>query len=88
MTLRTHTAEGDSLELTEFDGKHFALISSKAYAPGQPITLIVELVPTCTLDLKSLGSKKRADDRFDVRARAQTLAKGTRDRIVAALDGG
>ena len=88
MTLRTRTSEGDTLELTEFDGKHFALVSSKAYAPGQPLMLTVELVPPCMLDLKSLGSKKRTDDRFDVRARAQTLAKGTRDRIVAALDGG
>jgi hypothetical protein len=88
VTLRTRTAEGDTLELTAFDGKHFALVSSKAYAPGQPITLTVELVPTCLLELKSLGSKRRDDERFDVKARAMTLAKPTRDRIVAALDGG
>jgi hypothetical protein len=88
VTLRTHTGNGDTLELTAFDGKQFALISAKAYAPGQPIVLTVELVPPCTLELKSLGSKKRSDDRFDVKARAMTLAKPTRDRIVEALDGG
>jgi hypothetical protein len=88
MTLRTRTAEGETLELTEFDGKQFALVSPRAFAPGQPLILTVELVPPCMLDLKSLGSKKRADDRFDIRARAMTLAKPTRDRIVAALEGG
>jgi hypothetical protein len=88
MTLRTRTAEGETLELTEFDGKQFALVSNKAYAPGQPLILTVELVPPCMLELKSLGSRKRDDERFDIKARAMTLAKPTRDRIVAALDGG
>jgi hypothetical protein len=88
MTLRAHTSDGAKVELTSFDGKQFSLISTRAYAPGQPMPLTVELTPPLTLDLKSLGSKLREDQRFDVRARAQTLPKGTRDRLVAALDGG
>jgi hypothetical protein len=88
MTLRAHTSDGDKLELTNFDGKHFALVSPRAYAPGQPMPLTVELTPPLTLELKSIGSKVREDQRFDVRARAMTLPKATRDRLLAALDGG
>ena len=88
MTLRVRVGEGEFLELHSFDGKQFALVSTRAYAPGQPLNLTVELTPPCTLELKSLGSKKRDDERFDVRARAMTLAKGTRERILAALSGG
>ncbi len=88
MTLRAHTGDGDKLELTSFDGKQFTLVSARAYAPGQPMLLTVELTPPLTLDLKSIGSKVREDQRFDVRARAMTLPKPTRDRLVAALDGG
>jgi hypothetical protein len=88
MTLRAHTGEGEKLELMSFDGKHFTLVSARAYAPGQPMPVTVELTPTLTLDLKSLGSRVREDQRFDVRARAMTLPKATRDRLVAALEGG
>jgi hypothetical protein len=88
VTLRAHTSDGDKIDLVGFDGRHFTLVSGRAYAPGQPMPVTVELTPTLTLDLKSLGSRVRDDQRFDVRARAMTLPKGTRDRLVAALEGG
>ena len=86
--LRLTSREGESLELWAFDGKLFTLICPRAYAPGAPLATTVELVPSCMLELKSVGSKLREDGSYDVRARAATLAKSTRERIIAALAGG
>jgi hypothetical protein len=88
MTLRLRMGQSEILELHSFDGKLFVLVSARAHAPGQPLVLTVELTPPCLLELKSIGSKKRDDDRYEVRARATTLAKSSRERILAALSGG
>ncbi|HEY6879591.1 MAG TPA: hypothetical protein VI299_16305 [Polyangiales bacterium] len=71
-----------NIELVGFDGKHFRLRSPEAFAPGQPLTVTVTLASVHVLDLKSLGSVKR-DDGFDIRARALTLRKETRDALLA-----
>lgn len=71
-----------TIELVGFDGKHFKLRSAEAFAPGQPLTVTVTLVSDHVLDLKSLGSVKGADG-FDIRARALTLRKETRDALLA-----
>jgi hypothetical protein len=88
MSLRAHGREGDRFELLSFDGKLFVLIGERAYAPGNPMPVIVELTPSITLELKSIGSRVRDDQRYDIRARATTLPKPTRERLVAALQGG
>jgi len=74
---------GQSIELCEFDGKRALLVSVRALAPGQPITLEVPLETGCTLELKSLGSVKRTDGRYEVRARTVTLPRGVRTRLLA-----
>lgn len=73
------------LELQHFDGKHFRLVSAVAFAPGQPLTVELTIALPRTLDLKSLGSVKRADGRFDVRARAATLTREVRAELLAAF---
>jgi hypothetical protein len=73
------------LVLEHFDGKHFRLVSETAFAPGQPMLVELVLSLPCTLDLKSLGSVKRADGRFDVRARAATLTREVRAALLAAF---
>lgn len=73
------------LELHHFDGKHFRLVSEIAFAPGQPLTVELAISQPRVLELKSLGSVKRADGRFDVRARAATLTRDVRAELVAAF---
>lgn len=73
-----------TLELLGFDGKHFQLRSAEAFAPGQPLTISVKLASEHVLELKSLGSVKR-DGAFDVRARALTLRKDTREALFACF---
>jgi len=66
------------LELVAFDGKLFKLRSLAAFAPGQPLTLEAQFNRSVTLELKSVGSVKRPDGSFEVRARAMTLHKDAR----------
>ena len=70
-----------TVELCEFDGKHFRLVSAEPFAPGQPLALTVSLPTPLGLQLKSLGSVRRADGRYDVRARAATLRREERDAL-------
>lgn len=72
-----------TLKLVAFDGKLFRFLSGEAYAPGQRLALTVELAPPFTLELKSLGSVKRADGSFEVRARALTLRREARAALAA-----
>lgn len=72
-----------ALELHGFDGKQLSLVSPVAYAPGQRLEAQVALAPPFSLALKSLGSVRRADGRFDVRARAMTMRKEERALLLA-----
>jgi hypothetical protein len=85
MSIPLRDRHGDTIELMSFDGKQFELVGPRAFAPGQPLVLEMSLGPGYRLELKSLGSKKRADGRFDIRARATTLAKGAREMLEQAL---
>jgi hypothetical protein len=71
-----------TIEVLSFDGKFFRLRSADAFAPGQPLTVTLKLASDHVLDLKSLGSVKR-EHAFDIRARALTLRKETRDALLA-----
>jgi hypothetical protein len=79
------SVEGRPVELHAFDGKQFQLVADVAFAPGQPMRLELALPTPLTLDLKSIGSVRRADGRFDVRARAATLPREARQALLAAL---
>lgn len=85
MSILLRDRHGDSLELVAFDGKAFELVGPRAFAPGQPLVLEMSLGVGYRLELKSTGSKKRSDGRFDIRARATTLAKGARDALDQAF---
>jgi hypothetical protein len=82
MNARLTSPRSGALELLSFDGKLFQLRGPEPFAPGQPLTVIVTLASDHLLELKSLGSVKR-DDSYDIRARAQTLHKATREALLA-----
>lgn len=77
---------GEEAELHRLEGERVALVSPRAFAPGAPLELQAlvggEDVP---LRGKSLGSKRREDGRFDVRARLVSLRRVDRERLAQAL---
>ena len=77
------TLGDDALTLVAFDGRHFGLVSARAFAPGYPLPLTLALDAPTSVELKSIGSKRRPDGSFDVRARAMTLRKEVRERLLA-----
>jgi hypothetical protein len=78
---------GGDGELVSMNGESVALISSTAYAPGAPIELTAVLGEGDDIPLrgKCLGSKRRPDDRFDVRARLVNLKREDRERLATLL---
>ena len=77
---------GDDAELVSIDGETVALISPRAYAPGAPIEMTARADDSdILLRGKSLGSKRRPDDRFDIRARMINLTRDHRALLVTLL---
>lgn len=73
----------EALTLTGFDGKHLTLHSLRAFAPGYPLSVTVDFATPATVELKAIGSKKRPDGSFEVRARPLTLRKDVREKLAA-----
>jgi hypothetical protein len=79
--MRSAVSSATSIELCGYDGRHFRLLSSHPFAPGQPLTVTAPLSSSIDLELKSLGSVKQADGRYEVRARAMTLSRQARGAL-------
>jgi hypothetical protein len=75
------TNKGELLLLRSYDGRELGLGSSRAFAPGQPIALQVDVGAGFSLELKSIGSIKQADGTFLVRARHATLNRQAREAL-------
>jgi hypothetical protein len=56
----------------------------KAFPPGQPLELVLwpDTPDALPLSGRSLGSKLRADQQFEVRARLTNLARASRERLL------
>lgn len=85
MTAVRGSVRGEPVELCAYDGKLFRLVSARAFAPGQPLVVEAALGSSVTLELKSVGSVRRPDGSFEVRARASTLSRQARSALVAAF---
>jgi hypothetical protein len=81
MSTLARGAAGEVLELAQYDGRELKLISQRALAPGQRLALQVDVGIGFMLELKSIGSVKREDGRYLVRARATTLSKHAREGL-------
>ncbi len=87
MTVSARARSGETLTLVDFDGKHFRFSSPRAFAPGQPLALELALAGGISLELKSLGSVRRAQGEFEVRARPATLCRAAREALLARFAG-
>jgi hypothetical protein len=69
-------------------GEILALVSPKAFAPGQPLSFRLAADHGGAEILgKSLGSKRRSDGLFDVRVRLINLHRSMRTLLVSLLGG-
>lgn len=77
---------GEPAELVSLDGIQAVLVSPRPFAPGAPMSFeaLVEPEPVA-LEGKSHGSKRRPDDRFDVRLRLVNLRRADRERLASLL---
>ena len=80
-----HELEGEAVA---YDGARLQFVVPKAFPPGQPIevTLLLSDSETLTLQLRSLGSKRRDDARFDVQARLVSLSRPARAALERAFN--
>jgi hypothetical protein len=85
VSFAARTSSGEALSLSGFDGKQFRFVSPRAFAPGQPLNVSVEVGSGFWLELKSLGSARQADGSFVVRARATTLSRPAREALLAGF---
>jgi hypothetical protein len=75
------TSSGERLALMAYDGRELQLGSARAFAPGQPISLQVDVGIGFSLELKSVGSVKQPDGSFCVRTRHSTLSRHAREAL-------
>jgi hypothetical protein len=73
--------------LEAFDGRVVVLDAPVAFAPGAPMHLQVrfDASTTGTLEARSVGSRRRPDGRFEVRARPVNLRRQVREALLEAL---
>ncbi len=89
MSLAATTSDGLAVQLLSFDGKQCLLVGARAYAPGNPMRLRVERPQgSLALEVKSIGSRKREDGTFEIRARITTIPAEVRDALLAHFGGG
>lgn len=81
MSASARTQSGENVQLLSYDGRELALASGRAYAPGQPISLQVDVGIGFSLELKSVGSIKQPDGSFVVRTRHTTLSRHARESL-------
>ena len=82
MALSCALQSGDVLTLETFDGKLLVFSSPRAQAPGTPLRVRVDQ-NGAGLELKSIGSRKRDDGMFELRARITTMPSEVRSFLCA-----
>jgi hypothetical protein len=73
-------------ELVHFAGEVVLFASDRAFAPGKPLDVHAAFSDgELPFKLKVLGSRRRDDSRFDVRARVINLTRELRERLQRAF---
>jgi hypothetical protein len=76
-------------EALHSDAVTMTFTAPKAFPPGQPLQLVLwpDTPDALALALRSIGSKRRDDTTFEVRARLINLARTARERLLEAFSG-
>jgi hypothetical protein len=75
-------ADGAQVRVTSYEDGVLGLICDRAHPPGRPLQLHVPVGEGAVVLLgKSAGSKRREDQRFDVRLRLHSLRREDRLRL-------
>lgn len=73
---------GFSGHFVAWTGEHLVVASPAAFAPGAPIHLTLAMPDgELSVELRSMGSKKREDGLFDVRGRTINLKRQDKERL-------
>ena len=87
--MKIRLESGEDCEALSFDGKLFRFAGPRAFAPGAPLRLVLELSEgSRCLEGRSLGSKLGEDERFEVRLRFVNLRRVLRESLMAGLEDG
>jgi hypothetical protein len=87
MSAELELPSGERGEALKLEGEVLHVVLPRAFAPGAPFRMRVLLADgPVDVDGKTIGSKRREDGRFDVRARLVSLRRTDRERL-AALTG-
>jgi hypothetical protein len=68
-------AGGPEVTLTAIEAERVSFACARPFAPGEPLVLRLE---SRRFDAKAIGSKRREDGAFDVRARLVNLRRDDR----------
>lgn len=70
-------------ELERVEGERAFLACAAPLAPGQPAVLVLATEPALSIQLKTVGSKRRDDGRFSVEGRIVMLRRHEREQLDA-----
>ena len=69
-----------------YDGARLSFVAPKAFPPGQPLQFVLMVADgELALQARSIGSKRREDERFDVQARLVSVNRQARERLERAF---
>lgn len=74
--------DGGEAEVLETDGQRVVVLSTRAAAPGQPLTARAAMASAAQVRVKVQGCKREADGRFRIHGRWLDLTRAMRDEIV------
>lgn len=84
MSMRFVLTSGEEAMATAFSSNVLSFVSPRAYAPGAPIVL-ARTDREGRIEGRSLGSKRRDDGAFEVRARLVNLRREERLELESLL---
>lgn len=80
--IRMRIEEIGQADLVHFAGDVVLFVSERAFAPGKPLNVHAAFPESeVPFQLKVVGSRRREDSRFDVRARIVNLSRDLRERL-------
>ena len=83
MSIALRFIDGGDATVIETDGERLVVLSTRAAAPGQPLTADADLQNAARVRLKVQGCRRESDGRFRIHGRWLDLTRAAREEIVA-----